>query len=94
MNSPLRLGIIGDFDPQKPSHAATNEALYHAAQALAVPIEIAWLPTTQFEADNVASQLGPYDALWGAPASPYNSMEGALCAIRFARERNWPFLGT
>ncbi len=54
MNSPLRLGIIGDFDPQKPSHAATNEALYHAAQALAVPIEIAWLPTTQFEADDVA----------------------------------------
>ncbi len=40
------------------------------------------------------SQLGPYDALWGAPASPYNSMEGALCAIRFAREHNWPFLGT
>jgi CTP synthase (UTP-ammonia lyase) len=28
------------------------------------------------------------------PASPYESMEGALLAIRFARERGVPFLGT
>jgi CTP synthase (UTP-ammonia lyase) len=94
MNAPLRIGIIGDFDLQKPSHIATNAALQQAAQALAVPIEIAWLPTPRFEADDVASQLDPYDALWGAPGSPYHSMAGALRAIRFAREYDRPFLGT
>jgi CTP synthase (UTP-ammonia lyase) len=86
--------MIGDFDLQKRSHTATNDALRHAAQALAVPLEIAWLSTSQFDADDVASQLAPYDALWGAPGSPYHSMEGALRAIRFAREYDRPFLGT
>jgi CTP synthase (UTP-ammonia lyase) len=94
MHAPLRIGIIGDFDSQKQSHTATNAALQHAAQALAVPIEIAWLPTSQFEADDVARQLASYDALWGSPGSPYHSMAGALRAIRFARQYDRPFLGT
>jgi CTP synthase (UTP-ammonia lyase) len=34
------------------------------------------------------------DALWASPGRPYRSMEGALAAIRFARDRNWPFVGT
>jgi CTP synthase (UTP-ammonia lyase) len=94
MPTPLHIGIIGDFDPHKRSHTVTNEALQHAAHALAVPIEVGWLPTSRFEADDVASQLAPYDALWGSPGSPYHSMEGALRAIRFAREDDRPFLGT
>jgi CTP synthase (UTP-ammonia lyase) len=94
MNAPLRIGIIGDFDLQKQSHTATNEALQHAAHALAVPIEMSWLPTSPLDADDVASQLDPYDALWASPGSPYHSMEGALRAIRFAREYGRAFLGT
>jgi CTP synthase (UTP-ammonia lyase) len=35
-----------------------------------------------------------FDGLWCVPASPYRSMDGALTAIRFARERSRPFLGT
>jgi len=32
--------------------------------------------------------------LWAAPASPYQSMEGMLDGIEFARRRDWPFVGT
>jgi CTP synthase (UTP-ammonia lyase) len=32
--------------------------------------------------------------VWIAPGSPYQSLDGALAAIRFARERNVPLLGT
>src|SRR5204862_344720 len=39
-------------------------------------------------------RLSPFDAIWCVPNSPYASMEGALCAIRFARESGRPFLGT
>ena len=41
-----------------------------------------------------ARQLTPYQAVWCVPASHYASMEGALRAIRFARETPRPFLGT
>ena len=94
MNEPLRVGIIGDFDPQLRYHLATNESLCHAANALAVPVESVWLPTPSLDSASCASTLQHFDALWGAPASPYDSMQGALQAIQFARQQGWPFLGT
>lgn len=33
-------------------------------------------------------------AFWCAPGSPYNSAQGAMNAIQFARENNRPFIGT
>jgi CTP synthase (UTP-ammonia lyase) len=32
--------------------------------------------------------------LWASPGSPYLSFAGMLQGIRFARTRNWPFVGT
>jgi CTP synthase (UTP-ammonia lyase) len=94
MDQPLRVGIIGDFNPSYPSHAATNEALSHAAKALSLSVDRAWLPTQALEAETRDTVLKQFDALWCAPGSPYASMNGALEAIRFARERDWPFVGT
>jgi CTP synthase (UTP-ammonia lyase) len=94
MDPRLKVGIIGDFDPHRPSHIATNEALSHAATALSVRLAYTWLPTSSLDPQGSEALLKPYDALWCAPASPYNSMNGALRAIRFAREQGWPFIGT
>ena len=49
MNTPLRVGIIGDFDPQLRYHLATNEALCHAANALSVRVDTTWLPTPSLD---------------------------------------------
>jgi CTP synthase (UTP-ammonia lyase) len=94
MNQALRIGIIGDFDPERLSHTATNDALTHAANVLSVTLELAWLPTQELEDDLNEMRLKSFDASWCAPGSPYNSMNGALKAIRFARQQGWPFLGT
>jgi CTP synthase (UTP-ammonia lyase) len=94
MHDLLRVGIIGDFDPQRRSHTATNEAISHAANALSVTVQCAWLSTPSLDGADYETMLQPFDALWCAPASPYKSMQGALQAIRFAREKDWPFLGT
>jgi CTP synthase (UTP-ammonia lyase) len=94
MNQPVKVGIIGDFDPNRRSHIATNEALGHAATALSVTVECSWLPTQSLDDEGSEAMLQPFDALWCAPASPYKSMHGALRAIRFAREKDWPFIGT
>jgi CTP synthase (UTP-ammonia lyase) len=94
MKQPLRVGIIGDFNPDFPTHTATNEALSHAATALAVTLDVAWLPTQPLEAEFSESTLKQFDALWCAPGSPFKSMKGALNAIQFAREKDWPFIGS
>jgi YD repeat-containing protein len=44
--------------------------------------------------EHVDDRLSRFDGLWIAPASPYRSMDGALTAIRYARERGVPLVGT
>lgn len=86
MARPL-IGVVGDFNPSNPTHRFTNEGLAHAG------LDVEWVPTEAVGSDPV-ERLMPYDGLWIAPASPYRSMEGALSAIRYARERGVPLVGT
>ena len=94
MAVPCKIAIVGDFNPSSYSHTATNEALDHAAEALGVGVEAAWVPTASLEGGAVEGVLGAHDGIWLSPGSPYRSFEGALAAVRFARERGLPFLGT
>lgn len=95
MDQQVKVGIIGDYDPKKFfSHISTNEALSHAASALSVSLDSTWLPTRSLAGPSIGTTLKQFDALWCAPGSPYESMDGALQAIRFAREMGWPFIAT
>ncbi len=64
----------------------------HSAKRLQIDVDYSWLPTAAFE--NSEHGLKSFDGLWGAPGSPYKSMTGAINAIRFARENQYPYLGT
>ncbi|MEM7117657.1 MAG: hypothetical protein AAF614_34815 [Chloroflexota bacterium] len=88
----MKIGIIGDYDERKRSHVATNRALRHATAVLDIPAQIDWLPTPALAED--VFLLHNYDALWCSPGSPYDSMDGALNAIRYARENDKVFFGT
>jgi CTP synthase (UTP-ammonia lyase) len=45
-------------------------------------------------AAGAVDRLAGFDGLWIAPGSPYRSEEGALNAIRLARETRLPLFGT
>jgi len=90
----LRIGVIGDFEPAYHSHFATNAALYDAATALKVPLEIRWIPTPNLENAQAERVLKRSDGLVASPGSPYRSFDGMLRGIEFARTRGWPFVGT
>ena len=95
MNTPLKIGIIGDYSEKKPSHTATDDALNHAAKAIGLAVECEWIPTESLDhKEELERVLKHYDGFWGAPGSPYRSETGALNGIRFARERLRPFIGT
>src|SRR5262245_29707026 len=89
-NPTVRIGLVGDYNEAVPAHQAIPRALVFAADALALTVQAEWLPTEEIREE----QLTVFDGLWCVPASPYRSMEGALRAIRFAREQHRPFLGT
>jgi CTP synthase (UTP-ammonia lyase) len=90
----VSVGIVGDFDRGKHSHWATEAALFHAAARLGVQVEPHWVSTVAVAERRAADTLSGFDAIWGAPGSPYRSMSGILRAIEYARIRNVPYLGT
>jgi CTP synthase (UTP-ammonia lyase) len=81
------VAVVGDFDPGNHTHLATNAALEH------VGASFRWVPTEACEGA-ASERLAGYGGVFIAPASPYRSMEGALEAIRHARERGVPLVGT
>ncbi|BCJ95175.1 hypothetical protein acsn021_27440 [Anaerocolumna cellulosilytica] len=89
----ITIGIIGDYEENRPSHIATNKALADCGAFFGIDLLIQWLPTPMLMEDG-HKKLSEIDGFIGAPGSPYKSIEGALWAIRFAREGNYPFLGT
>ncbi|HEV7491471.1 MAG TPA: CTP synthase [Rhodanobacteraceae bacterium] len=96
MSRSLRIGLIGDRNDNVAAHRAIPRALELAAKASGVPIEIVWLATDAItpDAPRAAIDIAMFDGFWCVPASPYRSMDGALHAIRHAREHGVPFLGT
>ncbi|OLB21647.1 MAG: hypothetical protein AUH15_08665 [Acidobacteriales bacterium 13_2_20CM_55_8] len=94
MSDAVRIGILGDFNPEFRSHHATNEALQHAAAKLNLPVESAWISTPSVLEPEAQRTLESFDGIWAAPGSPYKSFDGMLKGIEFARRRDWPFLGT
>ena len=81
------IAVVGDFNPNNPTHVFTNGALGH------VGLSFEWVATDTIGLEP-ETRLGAYDGLWIAPASPYRHMGGALSAIRYARERGVPLVGT
>ena len=79
--------VVGDFDPGNETHRATNEALAHAPESL--PFE--WLGTDSVGGGEALSGCA---GIFIAPGSPYRDLDGALRAIRYARERGVPLVGT
>jgi CTP synthase (UTP-ammonia lyase) len=90
----VRIGILGDFNPEFRSHQATNHSLQHAANKLGIEVEPVWVPTPSLMEPGANAILDSYDGLWASAGSPYKSFDGMLKGIEFARSHDRPFLGT
>ncbi|HEU0051685.1 MAG TPA: hypothetical protein VFQ39_00865, partial [Longimicrobium sp.] len=86
-------GLVGDQDHAIPAHKAIPRALGLVGLSMGRSVSAVWISTEAVEHDPSGS-LWDLDAIWLVPGSPYRSMEGALAAVRRAREGGIPFLGT
>jgi CTP synthase (UTP-ammonia lyase) len=91
MPDKFRVALIGDFNPSVIAHQAIPEALRLSADTKH-PVEAVWVHTETIS--NAPVQLRDFNGIWCVPNSPYANTDGALEAIRFARESGRPFLGT
>jgi CTP synthase (UTP-ammonia lyase) len=86
MTGSPRIAIVGDYAEANETHRATD------AELAAAGVEFAWVPTPAV--GDPSRSLADFDGLLISPGSPYASMDGALAAIRHARERGVPLVGT
>lgn len=91
MKAQIVVGLVGDFDATVPAHEAIPGALAAAGAATGIDVQHEWVPTESIAS---AARMAAFDALCCAPASPYRNMDGALPAIRVAREGGVAFLRT
>jgi CTP synthase (UTP-ammonia lyase) len=95
------IGLVGEHRDTVIAHRAIPRALELARAATKTRVTWEWIRTDEIDPDSNPPALkrsrvtlAGFAAIWAVPGSPYASMEGALAAIRFARETGRPFLGT
>jgi CTP synthase (UTP-ammonia lyase) len=85
-----RIALVGDRSANVRAHARVPVIIDALLAREGIPLDPFWIGTP----DVSASYLAGFDAIWLLPGSPYESTEGALAAVRLAREQRIPFLGT
>jgi CTP synthase (UTP-ammonia lyase) len=91
MTHPMaRIALVGDRSANVRAHARIPALIDALLQRDGIALDPYWIAT----ADAAACDLSRFDAIWLAPGSPYDSADGAITAVRTARERRIPFLGT
>ncbi|MFB7470979.1 hypothetical protein [Kitasatospora sp. NPDC056184] len=86
-----RLALVGDRSAAVRSHTRIPALLDALADRDQLVLDAYWIPTGDAAAPGA---LDGFDAVWLLPGSPYRSEDGAVAAVRTARERRIPFLGT
>ena len=86
------IALIGDYNPSVTAHRAIPPALERAARATGTTVTWEWIATDELPGN--FGRLEQYHGVWVVPGGPYTSTDGALGAIRWARENRRPFLGT
>jgi CTP synthase (UTP-ammonia lyase) len=90
-DAPLRLALVGDRSPDVRAHARIPLLLEAVARQGGPAVDALWIGTETVDETFAA---GDYGGVWLTPGSPYRSLDGALAAVRSARESGTPFLGT
>ena len=92
MSDPVSIAVVGDHNEAVLAHRCIPRALELAAASLGRAVRVEWIHTSRLK--DGPQDLRGFSSLWLAPASPYASTEGALHAVRWAREQGVPFFGT
>jgi CTP synthase (UTP-ammonia lyase) len=85
-----RIALVGDRSANVRAHARVPVIIEALLAREGIALDPYWIATP----DVSEGDLTGFDGIWLVPGSPYESAEGALAAVRVAREQRIPFLGT
>jgi CTP synthase len=90
----VRIAMCGKYAELADCYVSVNEALRHSAAKAGCKVDIKWIETEIFE-DNIeyTNVLNDYDGVLVPGGFGLRGAEGKINAIKYAREKDIPFLG-
>jgi CTP synthase len=88
----VKIAMCGKYTDLSDSYKSLNEALRHAGIHNHARVDIEYVDAETLTPDNV-SQLGRFDAILVPGGFGKRGIEGKICAVRYAREHQVPYLG-
>ena len=88
----VKIAMCGKYTDLSDSYKSLNEALRHAGIHNHARVNIEYVDAETLTPDNV-SQLGHFDAILVPGGFGKRGIEGKICAVRYAREHQVPYLG-
>ncbi len=92
-NFEVSVAIVGKYTGNGDAYISVAEALRHGGIANNARVNIHFIDSETLEADEVEARLSDLDAIVVAGGFGARGVEGKINAVRFARERQIPYLG-
>jgi CTP synthase (UTP-ammonia lyase) len=89
-----RIALVGERDVAKKAHQGIEASLALYRRDVNSHLDYDWVRTASITQTSIQDIFRDTTAIWCTPGSPYESISGALLAIRHARTEKMAFLGT
>lgn len=93
INKDVTVALVGKYTALHDAYISVVEALKHGGYAHKVNVEIKWVDSEEVTEENVAGHLSDVSGVIVPGGFGERGTEGIITAIRYAREKNVPFLG-
>ena len=89
----VRIALVGKYVKLHDAYLSVAESLRHAGYEAGVYVDIAWVESDDITDENVAETLSGCDGVLVPGGFGDRGIPGMICAARYAREHNIPYLG-
>ena len=89
----VTIAVVGKYTGLLDAYKSLNEALVHGGIANRVKVNIEWIESEVFEAEDPAPLLEHVHGILVPGGFGERGVEGKIAAVTFARERNVPYFG-
>ncbi|MEO1158971.1 MAG: CTP synthase, partial [Pseudomonadota bacterium] len=89
----VTIAVVGKYTGLLDAYKSLNEALVHGGIANKVKVNIEWIESEVFEAEDPTPMLEHVHGILVPGGFGERGVEGKIAAVTFARERNVPYFG-
>ena len=90
----VEIAIVGKYVELPDAYLSIREALVHGGAHHDAQVEMRWIHSEDLEADEPAAIIGDAHGILLCPGFGDRGLEGKIAAVRYARERRIPYLGS